>query len=60
VVLWPACYAQIDNDLAHRGSNTWILGELSTVLDHYVAYDGNQTLTFPYEIQNLPYRTPLK
>lgn len=60
VALWPACYAQIDNDLAHRGSNTWVLGELSTVVDHYVAFDGTQTLTFPYEIQNLPYRSPLK
>jgi beta-lactamase superfamily II metal-dependent hydrolase len=59
VALWPACYAQIDNDLAHRFSNTWVLGELSTVVDHYVAFDGTQTLTFPYEIQNLPYRSPL-
>lgn len=59
VALWPACYAQIDNDLAHRSSNTWTLGPISTVVDHYVAFDGTQTLTFPYEIQNLPYRSPL-
>ena len=60
VALWPGCYAQIDNDLEHRGSNTWTLGPLSTVVDHYVAFDGTQTLTFPYEIQNLPYKSPIK
>lgn len=60
VALWPACYAQIDNDLEHRGSNTWLHSDATTVIDHYVAFDGTQTLTFPYEIQNLPYRSPIK
>lgn len=60
VALWPGCYAQIDNDLLRGKANTWLLGELSTVCDHYVAGDGNQTLTFPYEIKNLPYRSPLQ
>ncbi len=60
VALWPACYAQIDNDLEHRGSNTWLHSDDTTVIDHYVAFDGNATLTFPYEIQNRPYRSPIK
>lgn len=60
VALWPGCYAQIDNDFRVSRANAWILGELSTVVDHYVAFDGTRTLTFPYELQNLPYRSPLK
>ncbi len=60
VALWPGCYAQIDNDLEKNSSNTWILGPDSTVIDHYVATDGNATLTFPYETKGLPYRSPLQ
>ncbi len=55
VALWPACYAQIDHDHAKYGADTWVLGEKSTVVDHYVAYDGNATLTLPYTPKGLPY-----
>ncbi len=57
VALWPGCYAQIDKD-GRRGANGWILGSDSTVVDHYVAFDGTQTLTFPYVPTGRPYRSP--
>ncbi len=57
VALWPGCYAQIDKD-GLRGANGWILGPHSSVLDHYVAFDGTVTISFPYTCQNRPYRSP--
>ena len=60
VALWPACYAQIDHDLEHRFSNTWLFSDDTTVIDHYVAFDGNKTLSFPLEIGGHPYSSPIK
>ncbi|MBR2353222.1 MAG: MBL fold metallo-hydrolase [Clostridia bacterium] len=59
VALWPSCYAQLDLDIVTRGSGSWLRGKISTVVDHYVAYDGTETLTFPYEVKGKPFRSPI-
>lgn len=55
VALWPGCYEHIDLFRLIRGTNRWIFGEESTIVDHFVATDGHQTLTLPYTPVGLPY-----
>ncbi len=57
VALWPSCYEHIDLFRIVYKTNQWIFGEDSTIVDHFVATDGHQTLTLPYEPKGLPYNS---
>ena len=57
VALWPSCYEHIDLFRIVYKTNQWIFGEDSTIVDHFVATDGHQALTLPYEPKGLPYNS---